>query len=274
MRRWFTVCRNPHAPRRRRGRARPARRRRALNWESMRLLVIGLLAALAAAQAADTSLAQPKELVAQIQAKGPQPALIHVGFAVLYRGKHIPNSVYAGPANTPAGLQALRAAVASLPRDREIVVYCGCCPWDHCPNIKPAMEALKQMGFTRGESALHPHQPGGRLVRPRIPRGAGRSGQTGEVDRVALPGRRPWSGAAPPSREPFRATAHVGAGAHETAFHGRPRLSPWRRCASGCQVRHCIQGTYQSPAPPWKSTAGGRTGPECRARSKDRPAPP
>jgi rhodanese-related sulfurtransferase len=115
----------------------------------MRFLAIGLLAALAGAQAADTSLAQPKDLAAQLQAKGAQPALIHVGFAVLYRGKHIPNSIYAGPANTPAGLQALRAAVATLPHDREIVVYCGCCPWDHCPNIKPAMEALKQMGFTR-----------------------------------------------------------------------------------------------------------------------------
>ena len=76
----------------------------------MRFLAIGLLAALAGAQAADTSLAQPKDLAAQLQAKGAQPALIHVGFAVLYRGKHIPNSIYAGPATTPAGLQALRAA--------------------------------------------------------------------------------------------------------------------------------------------------------------------
>jgi hypothetical protein len=122
----------------------------------MRFLAIGLLAALAGAQAADVSLAQPQELAAQIQAKGAQPALIHVGFAVLYRGKHIPHSIYAGPANTPAGLQALRAAVASLPRDREIVVYCGCCPWDHCPNIKPAMDALKQMGFTRAKALYIP----------------------------------------------------------------------------------------------------------------------
>ena len=122
----------------------------------MRFLAIALLAALAGAQAADMSLAQPKDLAAQIQSKGAQPALIHVGFAVLYRGKHIPNSIYAGPANTPAGLQALRAAVASLPRDREIVVYCGCCPWDHCPNIKPAMEALRQMGFTRAKALYVP----------------------------------------------------------------------------------------------------------------------
>jgi rhodanese-related sulfurtransferase len=122
----------------------------------MRLLAIGLLAALAPVQAADTSLAQPRELAAQLQAKGARPALIHVGFAVLYRGKHIPNSTYAGPANTAAGLQALRAAVANWPRDREIVVYCGCCPWDHCPNIKPAMEALKQMGFARAKALYTP----------------------------------------------------------------------------------------------------------------------
>ena len=122
----------------------------------MRLLAIALLTALAAAQAADTSLAQPGELAAQLKAKGARPALIHVGFAVLYREKHIPNSIYAGPANTAPGLQALRAAVANLPRDRDIVVYCGCCPWDHCPNIKPAMEALKQMGFTRAKALYIP----------------------------------------------------------------------------------------------------------------------
>ncbi|MGA3098091.1 MAG: rhodanese-like domain-containing protein [Bryobacteraceae bacterium] len=122
----------------------------------MKLLAIGLLAALLAALAADMSLARPEELAARLRAKGAQPALIHVGFAVLYREKHIPNSIYAGPANTPAGLLALRAALANLPRDREIVVYCGCCPWDHCPNVKPAMEALRQMGFTRAKALYIP----------------------------------------------------------------------------------------------------------------------
>jgi hypothetical protein len=29
------------------------------------------------------------------------------------------------------------------------VLYCGCCPWDRCPNVKPAVDALKQMGFTK-----------------------------------------------------------------------------------------------------------------------------
>ena len=43
----------------------------------------------------------------------------------------------------------LKSAAANLPHDREIVLYCGCCPWDRCPNVKPAIEALKQMGFTK-----------------------------------------------------------------------------------------------------------------------------
>jgi rhodanese-related sulfurtransferase len=122
----------------------------------MRTFAIGILTALAVALAADFPLIQPKELSGRIQAKGARPALIHVGFNVLYRSKHIPNSVYAGPASTPEGLAALRAAAGKLPRDCEIVVYCGCCPWDHCPNIKPAMELLKQMGFTRVQALYVP----------------------------------------------------------------------------------------------------------------------
>jgi hypothetical protein len=121
---------------------------------STKLLAAGLLTVLAVALAADFPELKPSDLAAHLQAKGPRPALFHVGFAVLYRGKHIPDSIYAGPASTPEGLAAFRDAVSKLPRDAEIVVYCGCCPWDHCPNIKPAMELLKQMGFTRAK-ALH-----------------------------------------------------------------------------------------------------------------------
>jgi hypothetical protein len=28
------------------------------------------------------------------------------------------------------------------------VLYCGCCPWNRCPNIEPAFSKLKEMGFT------------------------------------------------------------------------------------------------------------------------------
>jgi thiosulfate/3-mercaptopyruvate sulfurtransferase len=43
----------------------------------------------------------------------------------------------------------LKAEAEKLPRDREVVVYCGCCPWDRCPNVKPAVDLLRQMGFAK-----------------------------------------------------------------------------------------------------------------------------
>lgn len=74
--------------------------------------------------------------------------VIQVGFPALYHGAHIAGSIYAGPASKPEGIEALKKAVGGEPRARAIVLYCGCCPWDHCPNIRPAFAALKQMGFT------------------------------------------------------------------------------------------------------------------------------
>lgn len=110
---------------------------------------IGIAAAfLTLAVAADLPTVEPKDLAAQLHTNAAKPVLIHVGFPVMYRGKHIPNSVYAGPGSKPEGLDALKAGVASFPRNREIVVYCGCCPFDRCPNVRPALAVLKQMGFT------------------------------------------------------------------------------------------------------------------------------
>jgi len=77
------------------------------------------------------------------------PLLLHVGFDVLYRASHIAGSEYAGPGSKPEGIDALKKAVAGQPKNREIVLYCGCCPWEKCPNIRPAFAALHDMGFTR-----------------------------------------------------------------------------------------------------------------------------
>lgn len=81
-------------------------------------------------------------------AKGKKAVVIQVGFYNLYAQAHIPNSEYLGPASKPEGLEKLRKRVESLPHDQFIILYCGCCPWVHCPNIKPAYEALHAMGFT------------------------------------------------------------------------------------------------------------------------------
>lgn len=90
-------------------------------------------------------LIQPAQAASDLK----KPLIIHVGFPVLYRSAHITGSIYAGPASKPEGIEALKKAVAGQPRSREIILYCGCCPWDKCPNIRPAFAALHQMGFTR-----------------------------------------------------------------------------------------------------------------------------
>ena len=94
-------------------------------------------------------LIEPGELSTILQSsRDEKPLIIQVGFHTLYEQAHIPGSEYIGPASSPGGLQQLRKRVESLPRTRFIVIYCGCCPWSHCPNIKPADEALRAMGFT------------------------------------------------------------------------------------------------------------------------------
>jgi rhodanese-related sulfurtransferase len=106
---------------------------------------------------AQTSIIQPHELVARVRANDEQAAILYVGFAAGYRAGHIPGAVLAGPAESEEGLKTLSAVAMGLPRDREIIVYCGCCPWDSCPNVRPAVALLRQMGFTRVRALVLPN---------------------------------------------------------------------------------------------------------------------
>jgi hypothetical protein len=93
---------------------------------------------------------EPEELNRLLQAPAAKrPLVLQVGSHVLFAEAHIPGSEYIGPGSRPAGLDLLKARVASLPHDTFIVLYCGCCPWDRCPNIAPAFNTLRQIGFTR-----------------------------------------------------------------------------------------------------------------------------
>ena len=93
-------------------------------------------------------LIQPEELVQILKSKAAQPLMLQVGSHVLYQQAHIPGSEYVGAGSTDAGLAQLRDRVTKLPRNKAIVLYCGCCPWGHCPNVKPADDALRALGFT------------------------------------------------------------------------------------------------------------------------------
>lgn len=92
-------------------------------------------------------LINPEDLVKLLQSGKQKPLMLQVGSHTLFLQAHIPASEYVGSASTEAGMQQLRKRVESLPRTKFIVLYCGCCPWSHCPNMKPADDAMHAMGF-------------------------------------------------------------------------------------------------------------------------------
>lgn len=120
---------------------------------ALAMLSIALVAMASAYQASlipSSRLINPDELVKILQSsKGEKPLMIQVGSHVLYEQAHIPASEYIGPASSEVGLLQLRKRVEALPRRKFIVLYCGCCPWSHCPTVKPADDALQAMGFTK-----------------------------------------------------------------------------------------------------------------------------
>ena len=89
------------------------------------------------------------DLLKAAQSKSNRPEILQVGFAIQYKGRHVPGAIYAGPGSSEEGLAGLKKAVAGIPKTREILLYCGCCPWDHCPNMKPAYTLLHRLGYTK-----------------------------------------------------------------------------------------------------------------------------
>jgi thiosulfate/3-mercaptopyruvate sulfurtransferase len=124
--------------------------RRLLRKSLLAILALGCGAFAQAPQAnpwTPGELLQPAELAQAIQS-GHAPIILSAAFPVLYRGKHILHAINAGPTSKPEGIEALKNAVANLPKDADLVIYCGCCPMVKCPNIRPAYRALQELGFS------------------------------------------------------------------------------------------------------------------------------
>ncbi len=95
-------------------------------------------------------LIQPDELNRLLHTRGAEkPLILQVGSHLMFAQAHIPGAEYAGPGSQAEGVQQLRGRVASLSRGTFIVLYCGCCPWNRCPNVGPAYQLLHGMGFSR-----------------------------------------------------------------------------------------------------------------------------
>ena len=75
--------------------------------------------------------------------KSPQPLVFSIGMQAVIKG-----SVDIGPVMVPDNLNTLKQKLGKLQKNAQIVVYCGCCPFSRCPNVRPAMALLKDMRFT------------------------------------------------------------------------------------------------------------------------------
>jgi thiosulfate/3-mercaptopyruvate sulfurtransferase len=93
-------------------------------------------------------LLDPSQLADILAHPGDKPTVICVGFKFLYDGGHIPGALYRGPAQQGAGIVSLSTWAANQKHDKSMVIYCGCCPWNVCPNIQPAYIALRQLNMT------------------------------------------------------------------------------------------------------------------------------
>jgi hypothetical protein len=91
----------------------------------------------------DKQLIQPSELANAIIDKKDIPVIVSVG-----PGATIPNSIVVGMVNNHEGLEQLKEQLKNIDKDQKVVIYCGCCPYEHCPNVRPAIDAVKQMKFT------------------------------------------------------------------------------------------------------------------------------
>jgi thiosulfate/3-mercaptopyruvate sulfurtransferase len=92
---------------------------------------------------------QPLDLAREItEKKAGAPTILYVGFRTLYAGGHIAGAVFHGTGSTETGMAEIKKWAEPLPRGTNLVIYCGCCPFDKCPNIRPAFAALHAMGFT------------------------------------------------------------------------------------------------------------------------------
>jgi hypothetical protein len=98
-------------------------------------------------------LLEPAALAAEIIHPSEHPPLVvSVGPSATIKG-----SQAVGPARDAANLEKLRVLLEKEDRNREVIIYCGCCPFDRCPNVRPAFSLLTELKFQHARLLNLPH---------------------------------------------------------------------------------------------------------------------
>ncbi|SOD82318.1 hypothetical protein [Spirosoma fluviale] len=111
------------------------------------VIILGLVMAQTAWNKAEPwrpdQLLEPADLAETINTPGAaKPLIISIGPAAT-----IKSSIGVGPGSEADNLAKLEKLLSKEPKNREIVIYCGCCPFKNCPNVRPAFTKLNELGF-------------------------------------------------------------------------------------------------------------------------------
>ena len=91
----------------------------------------------------DIQLLEPADLALIIKSNDSKPVILNIGAV-----EDIAGATHIGAVGKPENMEKLLKVVAAFPKNTEFVVYCGCCPFTKCPNIRPAFLELEKLGFS------------------------------------------------------------------------------------------------------------------------------
>ncbi|MGA7920343.1 MAG: hypothetical protein WCA38_11790 [Candidatus Acidiferrales bacterium] len=121
--------------------------------------IVGSAPALGSEPWTDAETVKPADLVKEMAGAkdSNRPVIVCTGFRFLYEGAHVPGAVFHGPASRPEGMGELKKWAQGIDRSSNVIIYCGCCPFENCPNVRPAFETLHSMGFNHLRVLLLPN---------------------------------------------------------------------------------------------------------------------
>ncbi len=91
---------------------------------------------------------QAADFAKELASGKSNPTILFVGFPRLYTAAHIKGAQFHGSGGRPEGIEEIKKWASPLKRSTNLVIYCGCCPMEHCPNVRPAFSALHDLGFS------------------------------------------------------------------------------------------------------------------------------
>ncbi|KIO77890.1 hypothetical protein TH53_07130 [Pedobacter lusitanus] len=90
----------------------------------------------------EDQLIEPAALAAMISKK-EEVKIYNIGVVQNIRG-----AINVGAASDAVNLEKLKQLLKTVPKNKSIVIYCGCCPMGKCPNIRPAFKLFLEQKFT------------------------------------------------------------------------------------------------------------------------------